>query len=133
MRIVNTIVFMLLTISLLLPACGKASTTEAPSNAATTPSGHSISIVSVTSPVNAGSDATLVAQTTPGAFCGIQVSYKSGPSLSSALSPKPADSNGRVSWTWQVESGTEPGDWQILVVSTYLDKMASQHTHFTVR
>jgi len=38
-------------------------------------------IVSVTSPVTAGSKATLVAEATPGATCSITVYYKSGPSF----------------------------------------------------
>jgi len=61
------------------------------------PCDFSLEIVSVTSPVSSGSNATLVAQTIPGAECDITVYYKSGASTASGLYPKTADSSGRVS------------------------------------
>ncbi len=76
-----------------------------------------LKIISVTSPVKAGSRATLVAETTPGALCSITVYYKSGPSSASGLEAKTAESSGRVSWTWTVGSSTTPGTWRIVVAT----------------
>jgi hypothetical protein len=91
-----------------------------------------LNIISVTSPVNAGSDATLVAQTTPGAFCTITVYYKSGASTAQGLGLKTADSTGRVSWTWRVGTNTTPGDWLIVVKATYGGETVSEEIYFTV-
>lgn len=74
-------------------------------------------IVSVTSPVKAGSKATLVAETNPGAMCSITVYYQSGTSSAAGLEPKSADSSGRVSWTWTVGSRTTLGIWRIVVAT----------------
>ena len=93
----------------------------------------SLKIVSVTSPVSPGANATLVAQTIPEAECDITVYYKSGPSTASGLYPKTADSSGRVSWTWKVGTRTTPGSWQIVVKASYGGKTVSQTTEFTVR
>jgi hypothetical protein len=68
--------------------------------------------VSVTSPVRAGSTATLVAAVPTGTPCSIVVTYKSGPSSAAGLYPKRA-SGGRVSWTWTVGSRTTSGRWPI--------------------
>jgi len=85
-----------------------------------TPTGQPVSasgveIASVTSPVSPGAYATLTANTTPGASCSITVYYKSGPSKASGLEPRPADSNGSVSWTWKVGLKTTSGNWRIVV------------------
>ena len=45
----------------------------------------SLQVISVTSPVTHGANATLTAKTTPGAHCTITVNYKSGPSTASGL------------------------------------------------
>jgi hypothetical protein len=94
----------------------------------------SLQIISVTSPVSPGANATLVAQTTPGAECSIIVYYKSGPSTATGLmTPKTADNSGRVSWTWKVGTRTTPGSWQIVVSASYEGQTVSQDTYFTVR
>jgi len=98
-----------------------------------TPTELSLQIVSVTSPVNAGSYATLVAKTVPGANCDITVYYKSGPSTAAGLYSKTADSNGNVSWTWKVSTNTTPGSWRIVVTASLGGKTASQTTYFTVQ
>ena len=97
-----------------------------------TPQEIALDIVSVTSPVRAGSNATLVAETNAGANCTIVVYYKSGPSEAAGLAPKPADRDGRVSWTWRVGTRTTPGSWQIVVESTMNDATATETVHFTV-
>ncbi len=80
------------------------------------PSGNGdLTIVSVTSPVSKGSNATVVASTSPGTACTITVYYKSGPSSASGLEPQTADASGQVSWTWKVSARTTSGNWRIVV------------------
>jgi len=92
-----------------------------------------LAIVSVTSPVGPGYNATLVAKTTPGANCGITVYYKSGPSTAQGLYPKTTDANGNVSWTRKVGTRTTPGSWKIIVTASLGGKTVSQTTYFTVQ
>lgn len=70
--------------------------------------------VSITSPVGAGSNATLVVKVARTATCSITVNYKSGPSHAAGLYSK-RSSGGRVSWTWKVGTRTTPGRWPIVV------------------
>src|SRR5439155_667585 len=74
-----------------------------------------VKLVSITSPVSPGKDATITVHTAPNANCQITVLYKSGPSKAQGLFPKSADSQGQVSWTWRVGSNTTPGRWLITV------------------
>ena len=74
-----------------------------------------VRLVSLTSPVSPGDDATITVQTAPGVLCLITVRYKSGPSKAEGLVPKTADSRGIVTWTWRVGTGTTPGRWPITV------------------
>src|SRR5438132_8051324 len=71
-------------------------------------------LVSVTSPISRGSDATLVAHVVPARRCRITVYYKSGPSVAQGLYPK-RPRHGRVSWTWMVGTNTTAGRWPIQV------------------
>jgi hypothetical protein len=93
----------------------------------------SIEIVYVTSPVNAGANATLQALTLPEASCDITVYYKSGPSTASGLYRKTAGSDGYVSWTWKVGTRTTPGSWRIVVSASYDSQTDSDTIYFTVR
>jgi hypothetical protein len=68
--------------------------------------------VSLTSPVSAGSDATLVVAVPSGTPCSIVVTYKSGPSEAAGLYPQRARA-GRITWTWTVGTRTTPGRWPI--------------------
>jgi hypothetical protein len=78
-------------------------------------SSASVRLVRVTSPVSAGSYATLVARVAPSRVtCSITVYYKSGPSHAAGLYAKRPIS-GRVSWTWKVGTRTTPGRWPIRV------------------
>jgi competence protein ComEC len=88
-----------------------------------------LTIESVTSPVAPGDDATLTAQTSANASCQITVYYKSGPSKAKGLTPRKADANGFVSWTWVVGTNTTPGTWRIVVTC---DKI-TRETVFTVQ
>jgi hypothetical protein len=71
-----------------------------------------VRLVSLTSPVSAGSDATLTVAVPTGTACSIVVTYKSGPSSAAGLYPQRA-SGGRISWTWMVGTRTTPGRWPI--------------------
>lgn len=159
MRITRIIAVLLIAASLILSACASpitvpqqptspaptqqvptspSKTTPAPTQTPTqTPTQQSaelsLKIVSVTSPVSPGANATLVAQTVPGANCDIDVYYKSGASTAQGLYAKTADSSGRVSWTWKVGTRTTPGNWQIVVKASYGGKTVTQSTSFTVR
>lgn len=91
-----------------------------------------LQIISVTSPVSQGANATLTAKTTPGALCDIEVVYKSGPSKAKGLVPKTAGSNGRVSWTWKVGTRTTPGTWPITVMASLNGETVTRQTSITV-
>jgi hypothetical protein len=96
---------------------------------ASTPRRHGmVKLVSVTSPVRAGADATLVAAAPTGATCSIVVTYKSGPSLAGGLYSQRVRS-GRVSWTWTVGTRTTPGRWP---VDVSCGAAGSLHTSFVV-
>ena len=97
------------------------------------PQALTLQIVSVTSPVSPGANATLVAKTAPGAQCAITVYYKSGPSSAAGLYPKGADSAGSVSWTWKVGTRTTAGSWRIVVSASLDGETISQTTYFTVQ
>ena len=93
----------------------------------------SIQIVSVTSPVKAGTSATLVVQTKSNAECTITVYLKSGPSTAAGLTKKNADSDGNTSWTWKVGSSTTPGTYKIVVTAGLGGESVSQTTYFTIQ
>jgi competence protein ComEC len=88
-----------------------------------------LEIVSVSSPVSKGANATLTAKTSPNASCTITVYYKSGPSKASGLGPKAADASGMVLWTWKVGAKTTLGSWRIEVTCNGVTK----ETTFTVQ
>jgi hypothetical protein len=96
------------------------------------PAQLSLEVLSLTSPVSAGSNASIRVKTLPGANCTITVHYKSGPSSAAGLEPKAADANGEVSWRWKVGSRTSPGNWRIVVTASHDGKTVAQDTTFTV-
>jgi hypothetical protein len=104
-----------------------AEPTSAPTTALT------LQIVSVTSPVKAGANATLRAKTVLGANCSITVYYKSGPGTASGLGPKTSDEQGSVSWTWKVGASTTPGVWRIVVTASKDGKKVTVETPFEVQ
>ena len=91
-----------------------------------------LEIISITSPIDRGSEATLVAETAPGAECSITVYYKSGPSEAEGLESKTADANGRVSWSWKVGSRTTPDTYRIVTTASSEGNTVSRETQFTV-
>lgn len=69
-----------------------------------------VRILSVSSPVTRGSEASLTAQAWAGAACDLEVTLPSGArSQSQGLGPGQADSSGRVAWSWRTGTRTAPG------------------------
>lgn len=98
-----------------------------------TPQLLSISVVSLTSPVKPGANATLRIQTAPGADCSITVNYKSGPSQAAGLGAQIANSSGLVTWSWKVGTRTSPGVWNIVVVARHSGKTETLSIPFEVK
>lgn len=73
----------------------------------------SVSITSITSPIERGNYATVKAKTAVDAKCSITVTYSSGKSKASGLEPKTTNSKGKVSWTWKVGSTTKAGKYPV--------------------
>jgi hypothetical protein len=93
------------------------------------PSGQGrVRLVSLTSPVRAGSQASLTVAVSSASRCSITVNYKSGPSSAQGLYPK-RSSGGRVSWSWMVGTRTTPGRWPIVVSC---GSIGTLHTSFVV-
>lgn len=88
-----------------------------------------IEILSLTSPVERGSVASITIKTSPNVPCTITVYYKSGPSQAQGLDPKNSDSDGNCSWSWTVGGNTTPGDWKILVTA---EGAKNKEVYFTV-
>lgn len=74
-----------------------------------------LDILSVTSPVEGGQNATLSAKGKPNTEYDIKVVYSSGESSAKGLENKNSDANGNVSWTWKVGAKTNPGTYTITV------------------
>jgi len=63
-----------------------------------------------------GGRASVVAQTTPGASCSISYRTPAGTSSTAqGLTPKTADGNGVVSWTWEIGTSIRPGTGTVVV------------------
>ena len=73
-----------------------------------------VRLVSRTSPIDAGSYATLTVKVTPARACSIRVYYTTVVSKAKGLNRK-TPKGGRVSWTWKVGSSTKPGRHRIVV------------------
>jgi hypothetical protein len=71
-----------------------------------------VRLVQVTSPVSAGSEASVTVAVSPAQTCSITVTYKSGPSQAAGLDPQRGT---RITWTWTVGTNTTPGRWPIVV------------------
>jgi hypothetical protein len=84
-----------------------------------------LTFTSLTSPVAGGSNATAKIHTAPGAYCTIDVEYKSGSSTAAGLDPKTANGSGNASWTWRVGPNTTPGSWPVTVTCSKGDQSAS--------
>jgi hypothetical protein len=84
----------------------------APGGAGGSSGSAGVRLVQVTSPVSAGSEASVTVAVSPAQTCLITVRYKSGPSEAAGLYPQRGT---RITWTWTVGSRTTPGRWPIVV------------------
>jgi beta-lactamase superfamily II metal-dependent hydrolase len=92
----------------------------------------SLEILSVTSPVRQGDQATVNARSAPGATCTITVHYQSGPSKAKGLESRTPDPGGSVSWSWDVGPKTSLGSWPITVLCSQANETLTQETTFEV-
>jgi hypothetical protein len=93
-----------------------APTARPPSVTPRPPVASKPSINSVTSPVSRGSSATVVASTTPGVLCTIQVTSAANATVSAVgLGNKRVDGSGKVSWSWVVGPATPLGAGRVTI------------------
>ena len=74
-----------------------------------------ISLISITSPISAGSTASITVQGEPDTDYSITVIYSSGPSSADGLETKTSDSDGVVSWSWKIGTRTKEGTCRISI------------------
>lgn len=74
-----------------------------------------ISLISITSPISAGSTASITVQGEPDTDYSITVMYSSGPSSADGLETKMSDSDGIVSWSWKIGARTKEGTYRISI------------------
>ncbi len=70
-------------------------------------------IISLSTPLTAGSNASTTIRTLPESACSIEVVYNGLKSTDMGLSPKIADEYGSVTWSWTVEKGQPVGKWPV--------------------
>ena len=78
-------------------------------------SSDTLRLISLTSPIEAGKQATLTAQGLPGTEYSIAVRYASGNSTAAGLEPQRADENGRLEGTFRVSSRVAAGEYPVTV------------------
>lgn len=96
---------------------GDTPSTGSSASDAPTSGDSDITIISMTSPVKAGSKATLEIQGEPNTEYDITVKYASGASSAAGLEPKLSDADGKASWTWKVGSQVKPGKYTATITS----------------
>ena len=85
-----------------------------------------VSFESITTPVAQGDEASVAIQTSPDTSCSILVirTISLGPEyigtsltfevmMAEGMEPTVSDESGQASWTWQVETDTEPEVWRV--------------------
>ena len=98
-----------------LSACGGGKTGSTPTSSPT-PTRPGTAIVSISSPVAHGGNATLSATAAPSVSCTLAYTTPAGThSTAGGLGTKNTDSAGKVSWTWKIGSNTNPGTGTVLV------------------
>ena len=85
--------------------------------AANAPEG--VSVVSLLSPVPAGSNTSMAVSTNASSTCTVSVSYNGVKSTDSGLAPQIANAYGSAQWTWTVDPSAPAGSWPIVVTCTY--------------
>lgn len=78
-------------------------------------------ITSLTSPLAAGSNASVSIRTLPEAACSIEVLYNGMKSTDTGLAPKVADEYGYAGWSWTVEKGQPVGKWPVNITCAHND------------
>ena len=78
-----------------------------------------VAIESVTSTVNAGSNASVSVITNAGSKCAITVSYDGIQSNDSGLTTKVANAYGSVTWSWTVGNSVPAGTWPISITCEF--------------
>lgn len=73
----------------------------------------------LTTPVAAGSNASISVRTNPTSTCTITVVYGKTASTDSGLTSKVADAFGTVSWSWTVDTAAPVGTWPVKVTCAY--------------
>jgi DNA-entry nuclease len=91
------------------------STTKTSKSTTSTPNTSSTSVTTSGLTVETGEEATVSVKTKPNVQGTIEVIYSSGPSHASGLEPKTSDSNGNISWTWEVGTRTKPGTYDVII------------------
>ncbi len=121
-RFVSTLCLMMtLAMVVYTPAAAGTAQTSAPRSTIIQPAAVTQNLVSLTSPIKRGANATITIRTQVGTACSIIVYYKSG-SSAAGLGPKVAGANGRCTWTWKVGTNTTPGTWRIVVKTGPISK-----------
>ena len=77
--------------------------------------GTKITVENLTTPIDAGKEATLTIKGKPNTEYRISVYYSSGASKADGLENKTTDSNGFLSWTWKVGAKTKSGTYRIVI------------------
>lgn len=90
----------------------KESSNTSSSNSITT---SNINLLSLTTPVSRGSNATVSIKGLPNTTYDIDVIYSSGASKASGLEDKTSDSEGNVSWTFKVSSNVKTGTYDVKI------------------
>ena len=90
----------------------KDSSSNSNSNSTST---SDINLVSLTSPVSRGNNATISIKGLPNTAYDIDVMYSSGASKASGLEDKTSDSEGNVSWTFKVSSNVKVGTYEVKI------------------
>ena len=88
---------------------------DSSSNSNSNNSTSNISLVSLTSPVSRGNNATISIKGLPNTTYDIDVKYSSGASKASGLEDKTSDSEGNVSWTFKVSSNVKVGTYEVKI------------------
>ena len=89
--------------------------------------------VSVPESVRRGEEARVVIDTGKAAECVIEVTYDTGPSEDAGLGPKTADGEGRVSWSWTVDTTAAKGTYPIDITCFKGERLGSLTLTFKVR
>lgn len=93
-----------------------SSTSSSSSNSKTKSSSNgsgTLSVISSTLTVSRRSYASVTVKAKPGARGTIAVDYKSGPSHAKGLDAQTANSQGLITWRWEIGSSTTVGTWPV--------------------